>query len=51
MLFWMEHKDDTECMQYGRYKYVNVVNEDGVSVTTIVVTKQLCYMPITPRLK
>jgi hypothetical protein len=51
MLFWKEHNDDTECMHYGRSRYVKVVNEDGASVTTKVVMKQLHYMPITPRLK
>jgi hypothetical protein len=51
ILFWKEHKDDTECMHYGRFRYVKVVNEDGACVTTQVVVKQLCYMPITPRLK
>jgi hypothetical protein len=51
MLFWKEHKDDTECMHCGRSRYVKVVNEDGASVTTTVVVKQLRYMPITPRLK
>jgi hypothetical protein len=30
---------------------VKVVNEDGASVTTKVAVKQLCYMPITLRLK
>jgi hypothetical protein len=30
---------------------MKVVNEDGASVTTKVVVKQLCYMPITLRLK
>jgi hypothetical protein len=38
-------------MYCDRSRYVKVVNKDGVSVTTIVETKQLCYMPITPRLK
>jgi hypothetical protein len=38
-------------MHYGRFRYVKVINEDGVSVTTKVVVKQLCYIPITPRLK
>jgi hypothetical protein len=38
-------------MHCGRSRYVKVVNEDGVSVTTEVVVKQLYYMPITPRLK
>jgi hypothetical protein len=51
MLFWNEHKDDIECMHYGRSRYMKVVNEDGASVTTKVVVKQLRYMPITPRLK
>jgi hypothetical protein len=51
MLFWKKHKDDTKCMHYGRSRYVKVRNEDGVSVTTKVVTKQLRYIPITPRLK
>jgi hypothetical protein len=36
ILFWKEHKDDIECMHYGRFRYVKVVNEDGASVTTSV---------------
>jgi hypothetical protein len=51
ILFWKEHKNDTECIHYGRCRYVNVVNEDEVSVTTKVEVKQLYYMPITPRVK
>jgi hypothetical protein len=39
MLFWKEHKDDTECMHCGRSRYMKVVNEDGASVTTKVVVK------------
>jgi hypothetical protein len=38
-------------MHCGMSRYVKVVNKDGVSVTTTVMTKQLCYMSITPRLK
>jgi hypothetical protein len=34
-----------------RSRYVKVRNEDGVSVTIKVATKQLRYIPITPRLK
>jgi hypothetical protein len=49
--FWKKHKDDTECMHCGRSRYMRVVNEDGVSVTTRVTVKQLCYTPIMPRLK
>jgi hypothetical protein len=51
MLFWKEHKDDTECMHYGMSRYVKVVNEDGTSITTKVAVKQLRCMPITLRLK
>jgi hypothetical protein len=51
ILFWKEHKDDTECIHFGRSIYVKVVTEDGGSVTTKVVVKQLRYMSITPRLK
>jgi hypothetical protein len=39
MLFWKEQNDDTECMHYGRSRYVKVINEDGVSITTKVVVK------------
>jgi hypothetical protein len=49
--FWKKHKDDTECMHRGRSKYVKIINEDRASVTTKVVVKQFCYIPITPRLK
>ena len=39
MLFWKEHKDDTECMHCGWSRYVKLRNEDGVSVTTKVAIK------------
>jgi hypothetical protein len=39
MLFWKVHKDDTECMHCGRFRYVKVVNEDGASTTTKVAVK------------
>jgi hypothetical protein len=51
MLFWKEHKDDTKYIHCGRSRYVKVVNENGASIITKVAVKQLCYMPITPRLK
>jgi hypothetical protein len=51
MLFWKEHKDDTECMHCGRSRYVKVINVDGAFVTTKAAIKQLRYIPITPRLK
>jgi hypothetical protein len=51
ILFYKEHKDDTEYMHCDRSRYVKVVNQDGASITTKVVVKQLCHMPITPRTK
>jgi hypothetical protein len=51
ILFWKEHKDDIEWMHCGRSRYVKVRNDDSVSVTTKVATKQLRYIPITLRLK
>jgi hypothetical protein len=51
MLFCKEYNDDTECMHCDRSIYVKVINEDGASITTKVVVKQLRYLPITPRLK
>jgi hypothetical protein len=38
-------------MHCGRSRYVKVINEDRVSVTTKMTVKQLRYIPITPRLK
>jgi hypothetical protein len=38
-------------MHCGRSRYVKVINEDEASVTTKVAVKQLCHIPITPRLK
>jgi hypothetical protein len=39
MLFWKEHKDNTECMHCSRSRYVKVINEDGAYVTTKVAVK------------
>jgi hypothetical protein len=49
--FWKEHKEENKCLKYGKSRYVEVVNDDGETVTTEVAHKQVCYMPIAPRLK
>jgi hypothetical protein len=41
----------THCLHYGQSRYIEVTNTDGILVRTKVVEKQLCYMPLTPRLK
>jgi hypothetical protein len=51
MLFWKEHKDDTEYMYCDKSRYVKVINEDGVSVTTKMTVKQHRYIPIMLKLK
>jgi hypothetical protein len=51
MLFWKQHKDDTECMPFGISRYVKVINEDGASIATKVAVKQLCYISIMSRVK
>jgi hypothetical protein len=51
MLFWKEHKDDTEYMHCGRSRCMKVINEDRAFVTTKVAVKQLHYILIRPRLK
>jgi hypothetical protein len=51
MLFQKEPKDDNKYMHCGRSRYVKVLNKDGASITTKVVTKQLHYMSIKSRLK
>jgi hypothetical protein len=38
-------------MHCCKSRYVKVINEDRIFVTTKVMTKQLCYMPLTSRLK
>jgi hypothetical protein len=51
MLFYKEHEDDIECVHCDRSRYVKVINKDETSVTTKVAVKQLCYLPIIPKLK
>jgi hypothetical protein len=51
MLFWKEHKKENKCLKCGKPRYVEDVNDDCEMVTTEVAHKQLCYMPIAPRLK
>jgi hypothetical protein len=51
MLFWKEHKEENKCLKCGKPRYIEVVNDDGETVTTEIAHKQVCYMPIAPRLK
>jgi hypothetical protein len=51
MLFWKEHKEENKCLKYGKLRYVEVIDDDGETVTTEIAHKQVRYMPIIPRLK
>jgi hypothetical protein len=51
MLFWNEHKDNTECMHCSRSRYVKVINKNRAYVNTKVAVKQFHYIPFTPRMK
>lgn len=51
MLFWKEHEIEKNCLKCGKSRFVEVITDDGETVTTEVAHKQLRYMPLTPRLK
>jgi hypothetical protein len=38
-------------LKYGKSRFVEVINEDSEKVMMKVAHKQLCYMPLTPRMK
>jgi hypothetical protein len=43
MLFYKEHKDETECLKYGKSRFIEVINEGGEKVTMNVrMTKENC---------
>jgi hypothetical protein len=48
--FWKETVNE-KCTIYGETRLVEVVNNDGVTITIEVACKHLCYMPLVPRLK
>jgi hypothetical protein len=51
MLFWKEYTEETKCLKCGELRYVEVINDDGETVTTEVAHKQVCYIPIAPQIK
>jgi hypothetical protein len=51
LLFWKEHKDEKQCLKCGKPMYIEVVSNDGETVTIEVAHKQVYYMPIAPQLK
>jgi hypothetical protein len=51
MLFQKELAKEKRCFKCGKLWFVKVLNEDGDQMMTKVAHKQLCYLPITSRLK
>jgi hypothetical protein len=51
MIFYKEHKNEKKCLKCDKLRFVVVVNEDDESVMAKTTHKQLCYMPLTPRMK
>jgi hypothetical protein len=51
MLFWKETASEKKCIVCGERRFVEVENDDGLTVTTKIARKQLHYMPLIPRLK
>jgi hypothetical protein len=51
IIFYKEHKNEMNCLKYGKSMFVEVINEDSEKVTMKIAHKKLCYMPLTPRMK
>jgi hypothetical protein len=51
MLFWKETVSEKKCIVCGERRFVEVENDDGLTVTMKIARKQLRYMPLIPRLK
>jgi hypothetical protein len=51
MIFYKEHKDEMKFLKCGKSRFIEVINEDGEKVTTKTTHKQLCYLPLMPRMK
>jgi hypothetical protein len=51
MLFQKEHANENKFLECGQSRFIEVVTLDGEKVTMEVAQNQLCYFPITPRLK
>jgi hypothetical protein len=44
MLFWKDHENDSKCLKCGKSRYVEVGNDDGEMVTSMIAHKQLLYI-------
>jgi hypothetical protein len=51
MIFWKEHINEKKCLNCGKSRFIEVINDDGEEVMTEIAYKQLRYMLLTPWLK
>jgi hypothetical protein len=51
MLFWKETASEKKSTVCGECRFIEVENDDGLTVTTEIARKQLHYMPLIPWLK
>jgi hypothetical protein len=48
MIFYKEHNNEKKCFKCGKPRFIEVINEDGETVTMKIARKQLRYLPLTP---
>jgi hypothetical protein len=46
MLLWKETMNEKTCVICGEARFVEIVNDDCVTMMTEVAHKKLCYMPL-----
>jgi hypothetical protein len=51
MLFWKEIASEKKCTVCGECRFIEVENDNSLTVTTEVARRQLHYMPFIPQLK
>jgi hypothetical protein len=51
MIFWKETMSEKKFTVCGEHRFVEVENNDGLTVTTEIARKQIRYMPLITRLK
>jgi hypothetical protein len=51
MIFWKETMSEKKFTVCGQRRFVEVENDDGLTVTTEIARKQIRYMPLITRLK
>jgi hypothetical protein len=51
MIFWKETMSEKKFIVCGERRFIEVENDDGLTVTTEIARKQIHYMPLITRLK